>query len=136
MVQTRRVRHRWFPLLCSLVLSSTLFSEVHAIHLVDHRFTVQGTVRDGTSFPGKILTGQQVVVRFADSQQLLSSGVTNEHGEYNLILHVHDADLGKIIVIESQGSQERLTLEFDPNDATNERRARVDLVVFPAAGGR
>ena len=110
--------------------------QAEATHLVDHRFTVQGTVRDGTSFPGKLLTGQQVVVRFADSQQLLSSGVTNEHGEYRLILHVHNDDLGKIIVIESQGSQERLTLKFDPNDATNERRARVDLVVFPAPGGR
>lgn len=135
-MQARRVQHRSIFLLCSVVISFVLASGVAATHLVDYRLSVYGTVRDGTSFPGKILAGQPVVARFADSQQPLNSGVTNEQGEYDLLLHVHNADLGKVIVIESQGGQERFTVVFDPSDSTTERRVRVDLVVFPAAPRR
>jgi hypothetical protein len=101
-----------------------------ATHEVEHRFTVYGTVRDGTSFPGKLLVGKEVVIRDVKTKQILQQGMTNQEGHFTLILHVHNEDHGKSITIQTRGSAKTLELQFDPNDITTERQIRVDLVVF------
>jgi len=114
-----------------LVCWSSGLPVVLATHEVDHRFTVSGTVRDGRAFPGTPLTGKEVLVRESQNGQVLQQGVTDQRGQFTLVLHVHNEDLGKLIIVQSQGVEKTLELQFDPNDSTTERRAHVDLVVRP-----
>lgn len=135
---------RW-PLASSLgvvILFCNLLSSVAwATHELDHRFTLFGSVRDGSSFPGKPLPGRQI--RFlnpktgqsweiVDAQgHVLLSVTTNQEGRYAALLHVHNEDLGSVVKIVVDGIEKEFVLTFDPQDKHTERRARVDLVVFP-----
>ncbi|RMF93717.1 MAG: hypothetical protein D6736_01285 [Nitrospinota bacterium] len=126
-------RHRLIRntlLVCSLLWIGTV-SAVLATHEADHRFTIYGSVRDGSSFPGKPLAGREIEVRDGESGQLLQRGRTDQQGRYSLLLHVHNADLGRVVTVQTPGAQKRLELRFNPVDRTTERREQVDLVVFP-----
>ena len=103
----------------------------HATHENDHRFTVFGTVRDGATFPGRPLPNKEVVVKDVATQQIMQRGTTDTEGKYSLVLHVHNGDVGKIVLLQSAGIAKQLALQFDPSDLTTERRAQVDIVVFP-----
>jgi hypothetical protein len=102
---------------------------VLATHEVDHRFTVRGTVRDGRAFPGTPLAGKEVIIRERQTGQVLQQGVTDQRGQFVLVLHVHNEDLGKLITVQSQGVEKTLELQFDPDNRTTERQAHVDLVI-------
>ncbi|GIX48904.1 MAG: hypothetical protein KatS3mg131_3115 [Candidatus Tectimicrobiota bacterium] len=130
MTRCRRMPMFWLGLLlgCILFLAGL---PARATHQVDHRFTVYGTVRNGATFPGTPLAGKEVVVRDAASGQVLQRGITDAQGRFALVLHVHNEDLGRQVVVQSDGAQQTLTLQFDPADTTTERRGRVDLVIFP-----
>jgi hypothetical protein len=104
---------------------------VLATHEIDHRFTVHGTVRDGRSFPGTLLAGKEVMIRDSKTGQVLLQGVTNQQGQFSLVLHIHNEDRGMLITIQSEGAEKSLELQFDPADNTTERQAHVDLVVRP-----
>jgi hypothetical protein len=104
---------------------------VLATHEIDHRFTVHGTVRDGRSFPGTLLAGRAVVIRDSKTGQVLQQGVTNQQGQFSLVLHIHNEDRGMLISIQSEGVEKTLELQFDPADNTTERQVRVDLVIRP-----
>ena len=106
-------------------------AQAFATHELDHRFTVYGTVRDGTSFPGKPLNGKEVVVRDAKTNKIRNRGVTDAQGNFSLVLHVHNSDRGNMVVVQASATSQKLDLKFDPDDMTTDRRARVDLVVFP-----
>jgi hypothetical protein len=104
---------------------------VLATHEIDHRFTVHGTVRDGRSFPGALLAGKEVVIRDGKTGQVLKQGVTNQQGQFSLVLHIHNEDRGMLVTIQIEGVEKTLELQFDSADSTTERQARVDLVVRP-----
>lgn len=123
-----RARHGFLVTFCLFTLVAF---PVFATHLVDHRFTVYGSVRDGTSFPGTPLAGKQVVVRFRESGQELQRGMTDAKGQFSLLLHVHNEDAGKQIIVRSEGVEKSVALQFDPNDTTKERRIRVELIIAP-----
>ncbi len=128
----RLVWHRFLTVICLLVLYLSGPTPLAvALHEVEHRFTVYGTVRDGRTFPGSPVSGKQVVVRWSKTGKILEQGVTNQQGQYSIVLHVHDDDVGKLIMIQSQGIEKSVTLQFDPADKTQERRTRVDLIVLP-----
>jgi hypothetical protein len=110
---------------------SSFIPPVLATHEVDHRVTVHGTVRDGRSFPGTLLPGKEVVIRHGKTGQVLERGVTNQQGQFSIVLHVHNEDQGMLITIHSEGVEKTLELQFDPEDRTTERQTRVDLVVRP-----
>ena len=100
-----------------------------ATHELDHRFTVHGTVRDGRAFPGRPLTGVEVVVRDSTSGEVLQRGVTDQRGQFSLLLHLHNEDRGKLLTVQCQGVEKTLEFQFDPENHTAERQAKVDLVV-------
>jgi hypothetical protein len=104
---------------------------LHATHENDHRFTIFGTLRDGTTFPGVPLPNKEIVVQDTTTKQIMQRGVTDGEGKFMLVLHVHNGDVGKVVWIQSAGIAKQLTLQFDPSDVTTERRAQVDLIVFP-----
>jgi hypothetical protein len=101
-----------------------------ATHEIDHRFTVHGTVRDGRTFPGRPLAGAEVVVRDSKSGEVLQRGVTDQRGQFSLILHLHNEDRGKFLTVQCQSAEKTLELQFDPDNRTAERQAKVDLVVL------
>jgi hypothetical protein len=101
-----------------------------ATHERDHRFTVSGTVRDGTRFPGVRLPNQTVVVRDVKTKKELQRGLTDADGKFSIVLHVHNSDVGKLVLLESGGVAKQLELTFEPDDIATERQAQVDIVVF------
>ena len=130
------------PSLGIVILSFSLLSSLAwATHEVDHRFILFGSVRDGSSFPGKPLSGREI--RFlnpktgqawetVDAQgQMRPRVMTDQEGRYSAILHVHDEELGSVVKIVVEGTEKEFILQFDPQDKRTERRARLDLVVFP-----
>ncbi len=131
MLTFHRLDPHWFFISICLFFWGAFAPLALATHEVDHRFIVYGSVRDGSTFPGKPLAGKEVVVRDVKTGKVLQSGVTNRQGQYSLLLHIHNEDLRKLIKIQSQGAEETLELQFDPNDKTKERSERVDLIVFP-----
>ena len=102
-----------------------------ATHEVDHRFTVRGTVRDGRAFPGTLLAGKEVVIRDSKTGQILQQGVTNQQGQFTLVLHVHNEDRGQSLTIQSEGIEKTLQLQFNPDDRTTERQLYIDLIILP-----
>ena len=101
-----------------------------ATHELDHRFTIHGTVRDGTRFPGVRLPNQTVVVRDAKTNRELQRGLTDADGKFSLLLHVHNSDVGKRVVLQCGGVSQLLELQFEPGDLSTERQVQIDLVVF------
>lgn len=105
----------------------------HATHERDHRFTISGTVRNGASFPGAPLANEEVVAQDAKTKKIMQRGVTDMEGKYSMVLHVHNADVGKLVLLQSAGITKQLVLEFEPSDVSTERRAQIDFVVFPSS---
>lgn len=121
----------WMLLAFTGLLLAIYVLPAHATHENDHRFTLYGTVRNGATFPGVPLPNQEVVAQDAATQQIMQRGVTDTEGKYTLVLHVHNGDVGKIVLLQSAGQSKQIALQFDPSDLTTVRRAQVDLVVFP-----
>ena len=131
MVQIHRAKRCIFPIILLMVWWSGFTPLVLAMHEVDHRFTVHGTVRDGRSFPGTLLVGKEVVIRDSKTGQILQQGLTNQQGQYTLVLHVHNEDKGRSLTIQSEGIEKTFELRFDPDDRATERQMHLDLVVVP-----
>ena len=124
-----------------ILLCSLLSSVAWATHEVDHRFLLFGSVREGSSFPGKPLPGRQI--RFVNQKtgqawEVVDADgrerplvMTDHEGRYAAILHVHNEELGSVMKIVVEGTEKEFVLTFDPQDKQTERRARVDIVVFP-----
>lgn len=96
---------------------------VTATHEADHRFTVEGFVcGDGGRPVGK----SEVVVK--DPRISLGQTVeTNERGYYKATLHLHNDNLGDVLVIQAAGEEQRTKVQFDPKDLETERKVRVDF---------
>jgi hypothetical protein len=131
MVQYSSVRQSVFFVLFILMWWSSFAPVALATHEVDHRFTVHGTVRDGRSFPGKSLAEKTVIIRDKKTGQILQQGMTNQRGQFTLILHVHNEDKGRSLAVQSEGVEKSLELQFNPDDHTTERQTHIDLIVVP-----
>ncbi|HSE58882.1 MAG TPA: hypothetical protein VLA99_09285 [Nitrospiraceae bacterium] len=96
---------------------------VTATHEADHRFTVEGFVcGDGGRPVGK----SEVVVK--DPRISLGQTVeTDERGYYKATLHLHNDNLGDVLVIQTSGEEQRTKVQFDPKDLETERKVRVDF---------
>lgn len=121
---------RQFSFVLVILLGVVCLLPAFAMHERDHRFTIYGTVRDGTRFPGVGLANQAVIVRDVKTKKELQRGLTDADGKFSIVLHVHNSDVGKQVVLESAGVAKQLELKFEPDDLTTERRAQVDIVVF------
>lgn len=105
---------------CTLGMSGM----VHAEHTADHRYTIEGYVSnaDGTPRPH-----EPVAVMDSPNTRL---GVTHtgSNGWYRIQLHLHNSDLGRLLTVEANQVTRQIRVTFDPQDATSERRHRVDFV--------
>lgn len=131
MGQGSRVKRSIFSLILCIIWWSSCTPLALATHEVDHRFTVHGTVRDGRSFPGTLLVGKEVTIRDSKTGQILQQGVTNQQGQFTLVLHVHNEDQGRSLTIQSEGVEKTFVLQFEPADRATERQRHIDLVIVP-----
>jgi len=104
-----------------------------AMHEVNHRLTIYGTVKDAKGQP---ISDARVII----SATRLGEGATaftDRQGYYESTLHIHDTDLGEPIDITTGDETKRIAAQFNPQDTTTERRMEVDFgpVAAPASGG-
>ena len=98
-------------------------SPAFATHENDHRFTVYGTVHDDR---GHAVADIKVIV--VDPR--LDEGMTvftDRNGEFEALLHLHNADRGDEIIVTALDQRKTVRAEFDPNDKVTVRKARVDF---------
>ncbi|MEX5214032.1 MAG: hypothetical protein NW703_07690 [Nitrospiraceae bacterium] len=96
---------------------------VTATHEADHRFTVEGFV---CGDDGRPVGKSEVVVK--DPRISLGQTVeTDERGYYKSTLHLHNDNLGDVLVIQASGEEQRTKVQFDPKDLESERKVRVDF---------
>jgi hypothetical protein len=75
--------------------------------------------------------GKAVVIRDSKTGQILQQGVTNQQGQFTLVLHVHNEDRGQSLIIQSEGAEKTFALQFNPDDRTTERQRHIDLIIVP-----
>jgi hypothetical protein len=98
-------------------------SPIRATHEADHRFIVSGYVRDAR---GNAVQDARVIVvdtRIGEG----STAFTDPSGYYEVLLHLHNENLGDEIRITAQDETKMITATFDSKDATTERRVQVDF---------
>ena len=98
---------------------------VLATHETDHRFTVYGVVKSRTGQPR---VNVRVMVTHADDG---STVFTDSNGYYEILLHLHNSNLGDEIRIVSEKEVKTIKAVFDPNDKVTERKVAVN---FEAVG--
>jgi len=107
-------------------------SIAQAMHEVNHRLTIYGTVKDTKGQP---VADARVII----SATRLGEGATaftDRTGYYESTLHIHDTDLGEPIDVTTGDDTKRIAAQFNPQDTTTERRMEVDFgpVAAPAPG--
>ncbi len=98
-------------------------SVARAMHEINHRLTIHGSVKDAQ---GRPVADARVII----SATRLGQGTTafsDRQGYYESTLHVHDADLGEPIDVSTGDETKRITAQFNPQDATTERRMEVNF---------
>jgi hypothetical protein len=103
---------------------------VWATHEANHRYTVYGYVRDAK---GQTLQDAKVMVvdnRIGEG----STAFTDKNGYYEVLLHLHDNNVGDEIAITTQDETKTITAQFDAEDHMTERKVQVDFGAPPAAG--
>lgn len=104
------------PVLILIVAVVFATGPVGAEHEADHRYTVEGYVLAADQNP---LANVPVVIRLGTDRS--ARGTTDKSGHYSLRLHVHNADLGKRIMISAGAHKSDIAITFDPGDATTSR---------------
>lgn len=124
----QRAASRCLFWVCALVLLAPSLGQ--AEHTPEHRFTIYGYVYDetGTPRPGPIVIKDT-------SGNILGTTATSSSGYYQVRLHLHSSDLGEKLVVRSEAGQKELTVQFDPNNKTAERKAEVNFGVIPPSTG-
>jgi Carboxypeptidase regulatory-like domain len=114
----------WLLMLGALLGGGAWYGSVaHAMHEVNHRLTIYGTVKDAQGEP---ITDARVII----SATRLGEGATaftDRQGYYESTLHIHDADLGEPIDVSTGDDTTRIAAQFNPQDTTTERRMEVNF---------
>jgi hypothetical protein len=103
---------------------------VWATHEADHRYTVYGYVRDAKGHAVQDVKVMVVDNRIGEG----STAFTDRHGYYEVLLHLHDANVGDEIAITTPDETKTITAQFNPEDHTTERRVQVDFGAPPSEG--
>lgn len=113
-------------LIFALGLGLAVPLRVDATHETDHRYTVKGHLLDADRRP---VTGEPVTVR--SQGEHLGGGRSNSAGAYQVMVHLHDDDLGKPLEIRSSAGEGTVRVSLTPGDTVTQRIHRVNFV-----GGR
>ncbi len=103
----------------SLLLPAWVLAE----HEVDHRYNVAGFVLDDSRRP---LANSAVSIRMGNDT--IGHQKTNSQGYYNMRLHLHDADLGRRLLVKSETGEATITVTFTPGDNATRRVHYANLI--------
>jgi hypothetical protein len=96
---------------------------VLATHEVDHRFTVFGFVKSSSGVP-------QSNIKVMVTDTLTGEGntvFTDDRGYYEVLLHIHNNNLGDEIRITAGSVAQTIKASFNPEDKHTERRSEVNI---------
>ncbi len=94
-----------------------------ALHEVDHRITIRGGIYQSDGTP---LSHSAISVADPDGS-VLGVTKTGRTGKFQFVLHLHDEDAGRMLVLRSGPITHEFRLPFDPNDRRTERIVRVSI---------
>ncbi len=101
-----------------LFLASPLFG----MHEMDHRYTVLGYVRNEQ---GEGKTGIAVTVEHKGGEKQQTK--TDSSGYYEILFHLHNANLGDEMIITAGTEVKTVVTAFDPEDKFADRKSQVDF---------
>ncbi|MEK6576913.1 MAG: carboxypeptidase-like regulatory domain-containing protein [Nitrospirota bacterium] len=116
---------KWLFVIVIFSIMFALGDLLFATHEADHRYTIFGSVRDGS---GRPVQDTRVIV----TDTRLGDGLTvftGKDGSFEVTLHLHNDNLGDEIVVSAHGEEKRIKASFDPSDKFSERRTKVDFGV-------
>ncbi len=118
-------------LLCCFALSGLFPLVAYATHEADHRFMVEGYV---CGPDGRGLANADVLVK--DTKISYGQVVkTDGDGYYKAMFHLHNDNFGDPLLVEANGEQKNLKVEFDQKDLESERKVRVNFGTGCESGG-
>ncbi|MBI1820777.1 MAG: carboxypeptidase regulatory-like domain-containing protein [Nitrospirae bacterium] len=107
-------------------------NKAFATHETDHRFTVYGTVKDSSGAP-------QPNVKVMISDTVTGEGntvFTDQKGHYEVLLHLHNNNLGDEIRIMAGKEIKTIKALFNPEDKKTERKTAVDVEMVEFRGAK
>ena len=113
---------RYHPILAFFFLLS-LEKSALATHETDHRYTVFGVIRNASGVP-------QSGIRVMVTDTLSGEGntvFTDENGRYEVLLHLHNNNLGDEIRIVAGKNSKTTRALFNPDDKQTERKSEVNF---------
>ncbi len=115
---------------CLVLVWVILPSTVWATHEANHRYTVYGYVRDAKGQAAQDTKVMVVDNRIGEG----STAFTDKNGYYEVLLHLHDTNVGDEIAITTPDETKTITAQFNPDDHMTERKVQVDFGAPPPAG--
>jgi hypothetical protein len=94
-----------------------------ATHETDHRYTVHGLVKEASGVP-------RPNVKVTVSDTLTGEGntvFTDQNGFYEVLLHVHNSNLGDEIRVSAGSMVKVIKADFNPEDKKTERKAELNF---------
>ena len=115
-------RMRWSAVfLVAALLAPAPFAG--ATHEVDHRLTVRGAIYESDGTP----RSRSAVSLVDPGGEVLGTTDTNRAGKFQFVLHLHDEDAGRMLIVRSGATSREFRLTFDPG---NRRAERIVTVVI------
>ena len=115
-------RMRWSAVfLVAALLAPAPFAG--ATHEVDHRLTVRGAIYESDGTP----RSRSAVSLVGSGGEVLGTTDTNRAGKFQFVLHLHDEDAGRMLIVRSGATSREFRLTFDPG---NRRAERIVTVVI------
>ena len=115
-------RMRWSAVfLVAALLAPAPFAG--ATHEVDHRLTVRGAIYESDGTP----RSRSAVSLVGLGGEVLGTTDTNRAGKFQFVLHLHDEDAGRMLIVRSGATSREFRLTFDPG---NRRAERIVTVVI------
>ena len=115
-------RMRWSAVfLVAALLAPAPFAG--ATHEVDHRLTVRGAIYESDGTP----RSRSAVSLVGPGGEVLGTTDTNRAGKFQFVLHLHDEDAGRMLIVRSGATSREFRLTFDPG---NRRAERIVTVVI------
>ncbi len=120
-------------ILLLLILALLAFSGfAAATHFADHRYYVQGNIVDSFGMPGMFVRVD--VVDISDPLVPASAGSAGFGGDYSVLIHLHNNNVGDQIRVTVGGQSAVIIAEFDPTDGDTERFSpRLPFTIAPGA---
>ncbi len=103
-----------------------------ATHLPDHRYHVQGTIVDSFGMPGMFVRVD--LADLSDPSVPASAGSAGFGGDYSVLIHLHNNNVGDQIRVTVGGQSVVIIAEFDPTDGLTARFSpRLTFTIAPGA---